>query len=754
MAAVAADEALPRARVSRAPRRFALFAAVTASGGAGLLWELLWQHLTSLSLGVSARGAAVTLAGMMTGFAIGALLAVRLARHRALASPLRAYAVAEIMVAAGGLLVPSWLWALAAADTALFPHHHALALATQGLGTTVALVLPAIGMGATIPILARVAHLARTNIATLYALNTAGAVGGVLAGAFLVLPALGVWRSCLLAAATELAVALWAIRPGGPLLAPEGGTTSARPSGGALWLAVVSGGVTFTLEVSWFRSARAAYQSTTDSFAVVLASFLSALALGAFLAPRLRRRWPGGLRVVVPLAALLMLGATPVIDQLDRLAPWADSPIVVVWRFLVVLAVVLAPITAAGAIFPWLLADHATATGTGWLCAVNTVGAVGGALLAAFVFLPSLGATRTSWLAAGVLLAAGAALNRSPRGLLAVSAAAVLGAAIAVGLDSGPGRLRVQGRGTIAARRPLFVAEGPDSTVSVVEDANGERKLVIDGFVASAEGELAHYMRWMGHLPALAAPRLDDALVICFGTGQTADAVRMHGPHRLDVVDLNAAVFRAARLFPSNHGVLRDPRVKATVMDGRAFLRRAVGRRFDLITLEPMPPYFAGTNSLYSREFYALMRAHLTAGGVVAQWVPFHLIAPADMTAIVATFQAAFPYARLFLDPVDGTGILIGGTRPWRLHRPSLPLDLSLEEARDCFVLDEEGVHALAALGKIITDDNQLLAYGLQRWGIAAQRRPAEVNLAIVAQFRRPGERWEEVAQRLARRRR
>jgi spermidine synthase len=60
---------------------------------------------------------------------------------------------------------------------------------------------------------------------------------------------------------------------------------------------------------------------------------------------------------------------------------------------------------------------------------------------------------------------------------------------------------------------------------------------------------------------------------------------------------VNAAVFALAHHFPSNEGVLEDDRVGTIVMDGRAWMRR--GRRtYDVITLEPMPPAFAGTNVL------------------------------------------------------------------------------------------------------------------------------------------------------------
>ena len=52
------------------------------------------------------------------------------------------------------------------------------------------------------------------------------------------------------------------------------------------------------------------------------------------------------------------------------------------------LATLVLPVTLLGMIFPWLLARHATATGTGRLYAVNTAGAVIGALTAGFILLP------------------------------------------------------------------------------------------------------------------------------------------------------------------------------------------------------------------------------------------------------------------------------------------------------------------------------------------------------------------------------
>jgi hypothetical protein len=209
-----------------------------------------------------------------------------------------------------------------------------------------------------------------------------------------------------------------------------------------------------------------------------------------------------------------------------------------------------------------------------------------------------------------------------------------------------------------------------------------------------------------------------DALVICFGTGQTANAVRNEGVEQLDVVELSSAVLRMAHYFELNEGVLDDPRVTAHVMDGRAWLRRT-DRRYDVITLEPMPPNHAGVNSLYSREFYELAAARLNPGGVVAQWLPFHLVTTHHAIAITRAFVDVFPDAMLWIDPVDRTGILVGrqGTpgqlaASWPgLARDPGGRDLTPEQVREAAFIDGDDLLAYAAMSEPVTDDNQLLAY-------------------------------------------
>jgi hypothetical protein len=283
-------------------------------------------------------------------------------------------------------------------------------------------------------------------------------------------------------------------------------------------------------------------------------------------------------------------------------------------------------------------------------------------------------------------------------------------------------------------------AESPDSTVSVI-DAGGRRHLFIDGFSASDETGAANYMAWMGRLPMLMHAEPKDALVICFGTGQTAHALREEGPQRLDIVDLSQAVFDFAGAFPTNHAVLDDPRVSAIVMDGRAWLRRTT-QQYDVITLEPMPPTFAGVNALYSREFYVLAEQRLRPQGIVAQWLPIHLVDRNQAASIVAAFQDVFPDSILWLDPASLTGILLGrkgdAGAPLASEWPGLSRDrpgrtMEADGIRSAVVLDSQDLARFAALGRIITDDNQLLAYGWSHDPVLEKfRERAEQNLAAI----------------------
>jgi hypothetical protein len=156
-------------------------------------------------------------------------------------------------------------------------------------------------------------------------------------------------------------------------------------------------------------------------------------------------------------------------------------------------------------------------------------------------------------------------------------------------------------------------------------------------------------MRLLAHLPALAAPRTDHALVICIGTGSTAAALLTHPFRRVDAVDIDDSIGETLPYFRHvNGGFPGDDRARVIVADGFKFVQLP-DRRYDVITLEPPPPRAPGGSTLYSIELYRALRGSLRPGGVVAQWLPLHGLSGTEAGAIATTFFAAFPRGGLYL---------------------------------------------------------------------------------------------------------
>ena len=723
--------------------RPALCVLTLVSGLAGLSWEILWQMQAALSLGVSARGTALTLVGTMGGLSVGAALAGRRVDARASLRPLRAYALLELLIALSGLVVLPGFRAVETLSSVVWTRAPALSPLLHLTGIIALLGVPTLAMGATIPVFGALACRHRLSLSTLYGLNTAGATVGVVVVSFAFLPAAGVLVTSRLVVCLNLVVALaaWLLSArelaGAPAgMAPAAGVGPAPRLD--LVVAFSTGLVTFCLEVAWFRSLRATFQSTVSSFAIMLVSVLLPLAAGAHLAPLLRRRGSRALLgVLLAAAGVAILCLTPLVERFDLFAPVPQRSFFVgqMARLGVTLLLLAPPVLLLGVALPWLLDEQPGQAAQGRLYAVNTAGAIVGSLGAAWLLLPRLGFARTAWVAGLTLLAVALLVLRGRRRVL-LAVAGALALLVAVGGESGVGRLRVQSQTAERGHRVLGFAEGPDATVSVIEQANHDRILVIDGFETTAETASAHYMAWMGRLPMLLHDQPRTALVICFGTGQTANAVREEGPDWLDVVDLDPAVLGFAPLFLSNHNVLDDARVHATVMDGRAWLRRT-SHHYDVVTLEPMSPEFAGSNALYSVEFYRLMAARLNPGAVVAQWVPFHIVPPSAAGSIAAAFVAVFPDALLWIDPRDRTGILLGrqagsseplGRRWPGLARPAKGRDLPPALIQASVRLEGAAVARYARLGVPVDDDNQLLAYG----GLSAQRFRLGAGMALL----------------------
>jgi spermidine synthase len=171
---------------------------------------------------------------------------------------------------------------------------------------------------------------------------------------------------------------------------------------------VLSGFSGLVLEVIWVRLATLALGITIHAVAVIVAAFMAGLAIGSYLFGRIadaRRLRLSFYAILEGGIAILGLGVTWLLQSMPGFVAAAGirssfHPAIEAGS---VFILVLLPCILMGGTLPILSRTLADAAGTsrwvGWLYGCNTLGAVAGAFLADFSLVPSIGVTRTVFVA-------------------------------------------------------------------------------------------------------------------------------------------------------------------------------------------------------------------------------------------------------------------------------------------------------------------------------------------------------------------
>lgn len=163
---------------------------------------------------------------------------------------------------------------------------------------------------------------------------------------------------------------------------------------------LLSGTASLTYQVVWVRLLGLSMGSTSASISTVLAAFFLGLALGSYLAERLTRNRIDSLSIYIALEALIGisgLALLPVLlnlDQIISLFPVLSGTLGM--KFFLAMALLLLPTVCMGATFPVMASILIRRQGEvgirmSQLYSLNTAGAVLGAALAGFYFVPTWG---------------------------------------------------------------------------------------------------------------------------------------------------------------------------------------------------------------------------------------------------------------------------------------------------------------------------------------------------------------------------
>ncbi len=654
------------------------------SGLAGLAYEVCWIRQGTLVFGSTTLATSTVVAVFFAGLALGNHAFGRLSRR--IENPMRWYAIVEVAVGACGIL---GLVLFPLADDLYGSVYRAVGESSGWLllvraGLVAALLLPATAlMGATLPLVCaryavRGARGAARSAGEFYAINTLGAAAGCAATGFLLIPGLGLSRTIVLAAVVNLAAGVLAASASS--IAPP--AVAAPPPDRASWgirrsavvfIFFLGGFVGLAHEVLWTRFLGLLVRNTVHTYTLSLTVVLAGIVIGSILAARLAGSVPSSVR---------LFGALQVLTGLYVLAVLLLPP--AAWQRLgsglgVFFLVFLPPAVFSGASFPLavrLVVDDSSSVGyeVGRMSAVNILGGIAGSLLVGFVGIPRFGLATSVLTTTALSLAAGIVawlvLSDSRRRVAAVAALAVL---VWIAIPRAL-RTRVPGDFLAAGGVVVDVREGMTANAAVVR-THDSLQLKIDRFWQGQDRKNHQIMA--AHVPMLLHPGPRKVLVVGAGTGQTASRFLLYPVDRLDVVDIEPAVFDLIREH-FDTGWLDDPRVRLLREDGRSYVTHA-SATYDIVSLEVGQLFRPGVASFYTAEFYERVRARLSPGGLVSQFVPLPVLTLEHFQGIVGTFIDAFPRSVLWYNTSE---LLLVGTPGAALPIRGSRLDLLSSDAR------------------------------------------------------------------------
>ncbi len=681
--------------------RGAFYVLFTASGFAGLIYESVWTHYLKLFLGHAAYAQSLVLAVFMGGMAAGAAWCAR--RSARLANPLAAYAAVEAVVGLAALAFhPLFVGVTEWSFEVLLPRlgNESLALGAK-LALSCLLILPqSVLLGMTFPLMS--AGLARAErgtaggaVAMLYFTNSLGAAAGVLVSGFVLIAWVGLPGTLQTAAVLNLLIAgvVWVLAR--PLrhapLKEESHESSARL---LLAVAFLTGLASLVYEISWIRMLTLVLGASTNSFELMLATFILGLALGGLA---VRRRADAaadpvlllaGVQVAMGLAALATL---PVYNQsfslmealMKGLARSDTGYLLFNLTGATIAALVMLPATfCAGMTLPLLTAAllrrGAGEAAIGRVYAANTLGAIAGVVLAVHAGLPLLGLKGTLIAGALVDVTLGLVLLYFLKKPLmpAALACGVLFLAIGIGVELDVHKMTagVFRHGELSASRDadiVYNRDGKTATVHLVQypealslRTNGKSDGAINMNPDGERGTDEITMVLTAALPLALKPETRSAAVIGIGTGLTTHTLLQSlAIEQVETVEIEPAMAEAARGFmPRNSGAFADPRGAILIDDAKSFFS-ARNRRYDLIISEPSNPWVSGVSSLFTREFYRRIRRHLNSGGLLVQWIQLYEMDASLVATVIGALGEEFPHYAVFA-PSDHDLLIVAGEAP------------------------------------------------------------------------------------------
>lgn len=667
------------------------------SGFSGLIYESIWTHYLKLFLGHAAYAQTLVLGIFMGGMAIGAWVCSK--NSTRWKNQLLAYAVIEGIIGIAALVFhPSFDTIISLSYSSIMPGINSSGLVTTYKWFVSALmILPqSILLGMTFPLMSaglirRFPTTPGATMSMLYFTNSLGAAAGVLTSGFLFIAWFGLPGTIAIAGIINIALAftVWILiknhsepppvheKDPAIVKASSSKTDTNNESLYKLFLVVafITGAASFIYEVSWIRMLNLVLSSSTHAFELMLSAFILGLALGSLW---IRKRIDSlgntiyTLAIVQLVMGVLALLTLPIYNQSFDLMKWLLEVIDrdaagYFWFNLsshAIAGAVMLPTTfCAGMTLPLitykLIKSGFGEKSIGAVYAFNTLGAITGVVLTIHVGLPMLGLKGSMIFGASLdialaIILAALLFKKEKISLIKPAAVVALVSIFSIGflVELNPFKMAsgVYRHGHLFTpdnTEILYHKDGKSASIDLIRNiktgnvtisTNGKPDATVNMSNIGPASPDEATMILAGAIPLALHPSATTAGVIGLGSGlSTQTLLAANNILRVDTVEIESAIIEAANGFrPKVELAYTSPKSKIYIDDAKTYFS-TFNRKYDIIVSEPSNPWVSGTASLFTEEFYKLIKNHLNQGGMLVQWLQLYEI---DLNLIASVAKA------------------------------------------------------------------------------------------------------------------